>query len=578
MSKDAEVTQQAESLLALDLGSMTTRATLFDVVDGSYQFIAAGTAGTSVDAPLSNALAGVIQAVQTLQELCGRKLLDDGRALIQPTHADGSGVDHLVLTHSAGPRVKVALGGLLDGFSLESADRLVRSLPAEVVEKLSLGDLRSHADRLDDLLAAKPELMILSGGTEGGANRSVYELVELAGLVSQVLRDSSKPVVMYCGNQSLVEKVEELLGRLTRLRVAPNLRPSIDEENYDAVLDVYSRIITEIRLDQFYGLREIAQRCSANPLPAAYAFGRMIRFLSQVYDPARGVMGIDLGASALTTAAARSGRLELVSFPYGMGDGLEQLVRESKLEDFARWLPFDMADDELRDHLSQTSLYPYRLPSTEEGLAISQAVARQALRLAVQKLRRNKPGGWLNYEPFMISGSVLTQNPQPAGLLSVLLDGIQPTGVTTFILDQNNILPGLGAAATVNPLLPVQLLESGAFRNLATVICPVSRARDGAAILDIRLEYEDGSTVKMDVKKGSLLKLPVLNGQEVKIHLEASRQTYIDPASEARAGSYAVTGGSCGVVIDARSRPLQIPADKKKRQALLQKWNRELGL
>ena len=569
---------KAESLLAIDLGAMNTRASLFDVVDGGYQFIATGSAMTTVDAPVSDASVGIFQAIRALQGLCGRTLLNGNRTYILPSQQDGSGVDRLVMTHSAGPRLKIVLAGLLDDFSLESARHLATSLPGEVVETIGLSDLRTRAMQLDAVLAARPDLMIIAGGTEGGASRSVYELVELAGLASQVYRDSSKPVVLYCGNQALVENVEDFLGRLTRIRISPNLRPSLSEENFGPALEVYSQTFTEIRLDQFSGVRETAEKCSVRPVPSAFGFGRIVRFLSQVYDPARGVMGIDLGSGSLTIAAAKSGDLKLRSFPFGMGTGMEQLIQGSRLDDFAKWIPFDLSDSDLRDMLYQMSLYPHRVPSSMESLIVSQAVARQALRMGIRKMHLEQPKLQMNFEPFLISGSILTQTPNPMSGLSVLLDGIQPVGVSTFVLDQNNLMAGLGAAAEVNSILPVQVLESGAFLNLGTVICPVSSARAGSEILQVRIEFEDGSSNHFEINKGSLLVLPVQNGQDVRVHIEGNRRTIIDPANRARFGSYHVKGGVCGVVIDARGRPVTLPTEKKKRHALLQKWNNELGL
>ncbi len=42
----------AESVLAIDIGSLNTRTLLFDVVDGQYHFIASSTAPTTATAPL----------------------------------------------------------------------------------------------------------------------------------------------------------------------------------------------------------------------------------------------------------------------------------------------------------------------------------------------------------------------------------------------------------------------------------------------------------------------------------------------------------------------------------------------
>ena len=44
--------------------------------------------------------------------------------------------------------------------------------------------------------------------------------------------------------------------------------------------------------------------------------------------------------------------------------------------------------------------------------------------------------------------------------LLLLLDAIQPVGILPVLLDQNNLLPLLGAAAHDNHYLPVQVIGS----------------------------------------------------------------------------------------------------------------------
>ncbi len=567
----------AESLLTIDLGSMYTRASLFDVVDGRYHFIATGSAFSTVDAPYSDASEGTVQALYALQNVCGRKLLTPEGDIIIPSQADGSGTDRMVFTHSAGPQLRMVLAGLLTDVSMASALNLAETLPGVVLERISLNDTRSRAMQVDAILAAKADLVILAGGTEAGASRSVYDLVELIALACQVLPKGSRPSVLYCGNRALGKNIKEFLEKMTRVRLSPNLRPSIDQENLGPAQEVFGRLVTEIRMNQIGGLQDLTSLCSVNPMPSAHAFGRMVRFLSQLYDPQRGVMGIDLGSNALTVAAAVSGKLAQRVFPYGVGNAIQAIIEQSSLDEIMQWLPMEISDEEVRDELWQMSLYPHCIPTTSQALAIQQAVARQALRLGLKQIQAQSPGMVMNFEPFLASGSVLTRTPNPMSSMLMLLDGIQPVGVTTFVLDQNSLIAGLGAAAEVNSILPVQVLESGAFLNLGSVISPISSARTGSEILRVRLENEDGSTSRFEVKKGALLALPLQPGQSARIHLEALRKTVIDPLSGSRTGSYRIIGGACGAVIDARGRPLVLPVDPQKRRDLLLKWSSILG-
>ncbi|MGD8815248.1 MAG: glutamate mutase L, partial [Anaerolineales bacterium] len=58
---------EAGTLLAVDVGSVNTRASLFDVVEGSYRLVAVGRAPSTVGPPLFDAREGVSMAVDQLQ-------------------------------------------------------------------------------------------------------------------------------------------------------------------------------------------------------------------------------------------------------------------------------------------------------------------------------------------------------------------------------------------------------------------------------------------------------------------------------------------------------------------------------
>src|ERR671918_3114649 len=98
---------QNESILALDVGAAVTRAVLFDVVEGQYRFVASGQAPTTAEAPFKDIGMGVREAITHLQNITGSMLLGpNDNNLIAPAQADGSGVDAVVGTISAGPAVK----------------------------------------------------------------------------------------------------------------------------------------------------------------------------------------------------------------------------------------------------------------------------------------------------------------------------------------------------------------------------------------------------------------------------------------------------------------------------------------
>ena len=65
---------QGDSLLAVDVGAATTRAVLFDVVEGEYRFLASSSAPSTAEAPFRDVIEGVRDAITNLQSVTGRNL------------------------------------------------------------------------------------------------------------------------------------------------------------------------------------------------------------------------------------------------------------------------------------------------------------------------------------------------------------------------------------------------------------------------------------------------------------------------------------------------------------------------
>jgi MutL protein len=577
----------SDSLMAVDVGSVTTRAALFDVVEGFYRFVASGNAPSTAGAPFKDISEGVHHAIEDLQLITGRKFLDENQRLILPAE-DGKGVDTFAATFSAGPALKTVVVGLLNDVSVESAQRLARSAYVRVVDTIGLNDKRKPEQQIDTLLRLRPDLILVAGGTDNGATASVRNLIETIGLTCYILPAENRPAVLFAGNKNMADEIKKSLQNLTSsLSISSNLRPDLETEDLQPAQNALARLYSQVRRNQMSGVDELNSLAGNSLMPTAYAEGRIIRFLSQVYDSAKGILGVDLGASAASIAASFGGDLTLGVYPQlGLGEGLANLLRFTSLNEIMKWLTLDIPADTVRDYLYQKSLYPSSLPATAEDLSIEQALARQALNMALNSLskdfprqaRRASPGLIPYFEPILACGSVITRAPTLGQSLLMLLDGIQPVGITTMILDQNNLLPALGAAASRNSILPIQILESGAFMGLATVVAPYSTAKVGTPILKGRVVYQNGNESRMDIKQGALEVFPLPAGQSGRLYLQPFHHTDIGfGPGRAAEGGIPVTGTALGLVIDARGRPLRLPGDAARRRDMAKKWLWTLG-
>src|SRR5664279_1825266 len=125
---------EGNSLLAIDIGAVTTRAAYFDVVEGRYRFIAMGQSSTTSVAPLKNVTLGVQMAIENLQLLLGKPLIDSEGRLTMPSQPDGIGVDSVVTSISAGPAIKTILVGLLADVSLKSIESLAQTTYTQIID------------------------------------------------------------------------------------------------------------------------------------------------------------------------------------------------------------------------------------------------------------------------------------------------------------------------------------------------------------------------------------------------------------------------------------------------------------
>lgn len=577
---------EAETLLAIDVGSVNTRASLFDVVDGRYRLVATGRAASTADAPLFDVSEGVRMALEHVQSVTGRRLIDETESLIMPATGAGAGVDAFVATASAGPRARTLLVGLMPGVSLDSARRLAASCYLEVTGEIGSLDRRREEERLDAIVKAKPDLVLLVGGTDGGAAQSLGRMASILDLGLSLLPGTEKPRVVFAGNQRMAAVVSERLSSAAEVTIAPNVRPRLEEEDVASVRQRLSDVVQSVRSSRISGLEELRHWSGGHLLNTADGFGRVIRYLSHVYDSGKGVLGLDLGASQTTLAAGFGGDLRLhVRTDLGLGTAVTGVLRHGTAADVARWLPVQVPEPRIRDYIFNKALHPGTLPVQMEELHLEYAIAREVLRMTLTSARADWPSGWnlearatlAPLEPIIISGGALSRAPRPGYAALTVLDALQPVGVSTLILDPHSLTPALGAAAGVLPLATVQALDSGSFVALGTVVAPIGQGRPGRPVLRLRLEREGGETTEGVVRFGQLTVLPLRQGDSGKLTLRPERGFDVGLGGPGKAGAVRVSGGAVGVIIDARGRPLDLDRDGGRWRDLVQKWLWDIG-
>jgi len=571
------------SLLNLDVGSVHTRAALFDIVEGRARFLAAGRAFTSAGAPLFDASEGMRSAIDQVEQISGRLLIaEDGRPVI-PGNRQGHGVDYMASTLSIAPPLKTVVVGLLDQVSLASVTNLAKTAYTRIVASIGLNNAHKPEEYIGIIQNSRPDLILIAGGTDKGASQSVLRLVNMIGMALYLLPEESRPEVVFAGNSALAKQVERFIKPLTTIHLAPNIRPALTTERLGPAQSLLMDTFRNVHINRVAGLAEISSWSGNNLTPTAHALGRTTRFISKIVPGANrsGVLAIDVGASSTTVAASFDGDLRLRVFSdLGMGEGLAGILERSQMEDVVKWIPGEVSTSYILDYIQNKIIYPGTLPVTPRDLYLEQALAREVMTRAIREAlpsfpkdaNRVEQNTLPTFDPIVVSGGVLTNAPSPAHSLLMILDSLQPTGIQRILLDINHLAPGLGAAASVVPGLVSQLiLDPTVLLNLGFVISPLVRAREGTSVLRIRVQYQSGYESIVNVHQGNIQLIPIPVGQKARV--------FIDPLHRANIGfgpgkgtSIQVVGGLFGLVVDARGRPLEIPEDTTTRRNLLLKW------
>ena len=467
------------AILAIDIGPMTTRAALFDVLGDRYALLGVGSSDTTLEAPFRNLRRGLRFALEELQAITGRILMDGHKTLIRPVNRNGLGVDQCVATVSAGPPIKMVAIGLLESESLANTRSLLETTLAGVVHSIGMRERRNPASVMDGLLRFEPDLFVIAGGTERGAEKAIVKLLEPIVVAYRLIPKDRRPAIIYAGNHALDARIRTLFGETSNLTFAPNLQPDFDHPDLDGARGKVIQSARVVFNKILPGFTDLDRWTLGQVLPTEAAFKRMIQYLSMSSQNNKGVLGIHNSARVIQIAGVfPQGEAHRVSMQPGWMSDLDDLNNRLAVSEVMPWAAdADINPGLVMQEFLHQSLYPASLPLSNQSQAIEAAITHALLleqvKSAFQQLPQagvfDKPHERALLEPIIACGDIVERSPSPAHTAILLLDCIQPVGVTTMVIDNKQILPMLGAIAGIDPLVTVQMFE------LSSISTPCNR-------------------------------------------------------------------------------------------------------
>ncbi len=592
-------------IVATDCGSTTTKAILIERKEEGYRQTFRGEAPTTVEAPFEDVTRGVLNAITELEELSGRKILD-GEKIITPS--DGNvGVDIYVSTSSAGGGLQMMVGGVVKSMTAESAERAALGAGAIVMDVIASNDKRAPHEKIERIRTLRPDMILLSGGTDGGTVRHVVELAEFiaAATPKPRLGASFKLPIVYAGNKDARDDVLAALGEKSEIHLTENLRPVLERENLGPARDEIHELFLKHVMAQAPGYPKLMSWVGAAIMPTPAAVGNIIQQVARKQD--LNIVGVDIGGATtdvfsdfvLDEESGSAGERifhRSVSANLGMSYSISNVLAETGIENILRWIPFDIAESDLRDRIKNKMIRPTTVPCLLDDLKIEQAIAREALRLAFvqhkalavglkgiqrgrtisESLDEGTSGESLinmkDLDLLVGSGGVLSHAPRRSQAMMMLVDAFQPEGVTRLAVDSIFMMPHLGVLAQVHPQAAEEVFDRDCLIRLGTCISPLNQPKRGSKCFDYEMTV-NGQTRNGAVGVGEIVLEPL--GIDETAELTAQPASSIDlGAGRGKTLETTIQGGIVGVVFDGRGRPLTVPQDN--RSETVARWTKAL--
>ena len=585
--------QEIRSILATDCGSTTTKAILIEKRGDEYHLVVRGEAPTTVEAPVEDVTAGVINAITEVEELAGRRLLKDGQ-IIKPQQGN-EGTDLYISTSSAGGGLQMMVAGVVRNLTAESAERAALGAGAIVMDVIAANDKRLPHEKIERIRHLRPDMVLLSGGIDGGTTSHVVELAEIieAANPKPRLGVSYQLPVIYAGNKDASEIVGERLGDKMALEVVDNLRPVLERENLMPTrLKIQDQFLEHV-MAHAPGYRKLISWTDAPIMPTPGAVGAIMQTIAARQNIE--VVGVDIGGATTDVFSVfknQEGEAifnRTVSANLGMSYSISNVLAEAGMENVLRWVPFDIDVSDLGNRIKNKMIRPTTIPQVLEELIIEGAIAREALRLAfdqhkqlavelrgVQQQRtiseafaQSETGAtlvdMLSLDLIVGSGGVLSHAPRRNQAMLMMIDAFQPEGVTHLAVDSIFMMPQLGVLAQVNEAAATQVFERDCLIHLGTCIAPVGITSPGN--LGVTISGDLTETVPF----GELRLYPLGVGEKARVTIQPERRLDMG-AGRGQLVEAEVEGGVVGLVVDTRGRPLEVSNTSTERVALLKKW------
>ena len=572
--KNAANEETIDVVMTIDIGAINTRVSLFDRENGRYHFTGTASGRTIYSDAGEVEYVSISNAVQKLESALDRHFLDDAGRIITPQKLGMVGADQVVVSWSGGEMPRVVLMGLTNDTSIKAMEDLLRQNGLTPSGVICAMDGKSLTDNIGTVTKADPDIVLVSGGSEKGAEHALYRLGEILLLACKSIDSKNRPAILFMGNSEARAQFDKVFHQLTDITFSDNIIGT--NESRLSPTTAFQRCMLKFGKERNPAITQLHQETGCAAISGDFAYGRCLRLLSRINRANHSVLGVEIGANRTLTAFGANLGLEMSKFEGGIGRTLPKLLETTEAKDILPWISFQLKESELTDYIINKSVHPELIPANSYSAEIEQKIAQFLIKEAIKKnpAKDQLTNGTLGM--VLLGGSVLRNVEDPGDALRIGMDSLRPLGMIDYYLDMNGLASAVGALAGINRELAAQVTSPAMFLNLGRVVTPVSKLKEGKRLFSISLRSESGDIEKVDIIQGGIKRIPLEYGRYYELDWFNVNKSVTIPGVPTWT-SIGFKAGCFGLVFDLRGDTLEMPKDRSSQIHLLERWKTELG-
>ena len=165
-------------------------------------------------------------------------------------------------------------------------------------------------EKIERIRSMRPDMILMSGGTDGGAVTHVVEMAEYIAAAEPRPRFgvTYKLPLIYAGNKDAQSQVKKILGEKTALVVTDNIRPVLERENLAPARNKIHDLFLEHVMQQAPGYKKLIEMAGAPIMPTPAAVGVIMETIAKREH--LNLIGVDIGGATTDVFSVFDGRLQ----------------------------------------------------------------------------------------------------------------------------------------------------------------------------------------------------------------------------------------------------------------------------